>query len=100
MILAPVANRNCLSERITRQMCSKISVRRFCVATTEMVHGSAGRTPTSVLKMRLSNVPTPAESLRSCLPTWVSHSLATTKILFVLAFIRLLHARGANVPPE
>ena len=99
-MVAPVTCRSCLSDRITRQMCSKMSVSRFCVATTLMVHGSAGLTPQSVEKILESNLPTPALSLRSCLPICVSHSDATTKILSVLAFIRLEHARGANVPPE
>lgn len=35
------------------QMCSNIFVRSWCVATTLIEQGSAGRTPTSVVKIRL-----------------------------------------------
>ena len=84
---------------MTKDMCKKICVSSCCVAATEMEHGSAGRTPTSVVNILLSNSPSDFIA-RSCFPICVSHSLATTKIEFVELTKRFEVASGANVPPE
>ena len=77
----------------------KICVSSCCVAATLTEHGSAGRTPTSVEKMRDVKAPSPLTA-RSCFPICVSHSLATTKMAEVEETSRLEEASGANVPPE
>mmetsp|Transcript_45059 Transcript_45059/g.143491 ORF Transcript_45059/g.143491 Transcript_45059/m.143491 type:complete len:399 (-) Transcript_45059:1434-2630(-) len=89
---------NSTSPSTTWTMCSKSSVSSMWLAITLTEHGSAGRMPTSVLKIRVSNIL--IGICRSCFPTCVSHSLATTKMSWVNAWRRLETARDPKVPPE
>lgn len=81
-------------------MCSKIFVKSWWVATTLMEQGSAGLTPTSVEKILLVNKSFLSPYiLRSCLPTWVSHSEVTVNIDDEKLCIKFEQASGPNVPP-
>ena len=53
------------------------------MATTVKVHGSAGRSPTLVEKVREKKVLSLADSSRSRLPICVSHSLEITNMFSV-----------------
>ena len=83
---------------IETQICSKMLVSNWCVATTLTLHGSAGRTPTPVLKIRLDSKSSLYIDL-SCFPTCVSHSDVTAKMEEEKLWSKLEHARGPNVPP-
>mmetsp|Transcript_32957 Transcript_32957/g.102174 ORF Transcript_32957/g.102174 Transcript_32957/m.102174 type:complete len:250 (+) Transcript_32957:581-1330(+) len=83
---------------MTSVMCSRISVSKQCVAATVSEHGSAGRTPAPVTKIRDSNIL--QSSFRSCLPICVSHSDVTTKRRSDDACSRLETANDPKVPPE
>jgi len=87
-------------------MCIRMSVSSWCVATTETVHGSAGRMPQKVVKQyepSLADEPSKNSSRwgsRTALATCVSHSEVTTKSSEVNDLSRLEQARVAKVPPE
>ena len=71
---------------------------QLAIATTEIEHGSAGRTPTFVEKMRDSK--SGHSSWRSCLSICVSHSDVTTKTDVVSDWTRFATLSEPNVPPE
>mmetsp|Transcript_16680 Transcript_16680/g.41050 ORF Transcript_16680/g.41050 Transcript_16680/m.41050 type:complete len:281 (+) Transcript_16680:1832-2674(+) len=90
----PTTRRSLGLPMTARARCCRICVNSWCVAATEMLHGSAGRRP-----MPVENTRGWSPSLRSCFPTWVSHSEATRKMSAVDACIRFAVARGPKVPP-
>ena len=75
-------------------------VKSWCVATTLTLQGSAGRTPTSVLKILLVNKSFLSPYiLRNCFPICVSHSELTVKIDDEKDCNRFEHASDPKVPP-
>ena len=81
-------------------MCSKMFVNSWCVATTLTLQGSAGRTPTSVLKILLVNKSFLSPYiLRNCFPICVSHSELTVKMDEEKDCNRFEQASDPKVPP-
>lgn len=79
---------------IVMQMCPKILVSSWCVATTLTLHGSAGLTPQSVEKIRLLSKSS-LYMLRNCLPICVSLNILKKK--YNSSIEAILYHEKANI---